>query len=572
MDSESSRQRQSIQGNSSVDNKRDVDEDRASVTSSTHSTHSRDSMDTTAFGESQPLLQDDQPPAYSSRQIQNNPPSSVWLQASHAQYSSYGAIPTRPFSQGRENVAEANPPTTPSDADTERQDPSPDVKQKPKSRFRACWPCRLPRTWAGGFRLLLLLLVLGAAAVLLGNFVFNEIKRFTEHDMLPWPSCSNAVTHRTASFDFKESPNFSIHEAIDNNVLLLGRLDGKVLVRQGSPDQNASIKINVEMQSSYLTFLNHIEFEKGEDRLRIRSTRPAHGGGVFEEDECTVINIVISIRPRSYMSDLTVNAQHMSIELSRSMRLAFGRLTVQSFSGSIANAQRDAVDLPVSQMSIETVRGDIKGRFVLDNELTLQNGAGIIEVEVFTRGQKIEADEMASTFTATADRGNVGVKFSNDYAAGRDYRVEVKTTSGSISGRYVHGSNTLLESISGAIKAKVAPVGAIQFPNNITTHNVFGLTDIEVLAGGSPSSSSPDVMTHTQSNHETGSGSLKLRYPQQWQGTADGKSLTGGLDAAGRDVEITEHSDHTIRLQKGNGTNHIHFSTLSGNADLLIGG
>lgn len=543
-----------------LDRKRRGD-DGASITSSTRSTHSRTSLDTTVLAdESDPLLaNEEQPPAYSPRQPGSGAPSSVWLRASHAQYSSYGAILT--------DAASHQQQATTSNADTERQGTPSTVPKLDRGRRhgRLCKCSRSSRRFIKVSFLSIILLV-GVIAVVLS--AISIFRKDPEVDMLAWPSCPNAKAHRSTSFEFQDHLDFGLEESISDKVFPRHHLDGKILVRQGSQSQSASIKIDINMESSYLTF-DHVSFTPTEKHLDIRSPDHSHGGGIFEEGECTTVNIVISIKSEPYMASFSISAAHMSIELSKSLRLAVSDMSLRSVAGSIANAQDDVLALSASRMNVETADGDINGNYVLDGHLTLRNNVGSINAGIFTQAAQMPKDHLIpANLVASTTSGNIKIDYPDGFA-GRDYRTDIKAASGSISGTYAHGSRTVIGAVSGPIKAKLLPYWHEGQGSNITTHNVFGSTDIEVLPARSTSS---DPMTHTRSRHESVAGSIKIRYPSDWEGSARGNSLTGRLDAAGADLEITEHSDHTIRATKGKGNSRLHFGTVSGNADLLIGG
>jgi hypothetical protein len=82
-------------------------------------------------------------------------------------------------------------------------------------------------------------------------------------------------------------------------------------------------------------------------------------------------------------------------------------------------------------------------------------------------------------------------------------------------------------------------------------------------------------MGSIRSVHKSTSGSISLKYPPQWSGVIDGRSVSGSIDVRGRDVEIIsdEHGPgfRKVKAKKGTGNSQLTFKTVTSSVDIVVG-
>ncbi|KZF23539.1 hypothetical protein L228DRAFT_118391 [Xylona heveae TC161] len=265
-----------------------------------------------------------------------------------------------------------------------------------------------------------------------------------------------------------------------------------------------------------------------------------------------------------------------------------------SSSGIAARTDDDSTTLFDSRRTIiTTTSGSIEGAFKLLDLLSLQTHSGSIKVDVSPQ-DAAPAPELPkpAAFSASSLSGSVEVRYPiralGSEVPARNYTVHAESISGSVSGTFFHGEYTSLKSKSGHVEASLLPVIVTEGKKSfLRTQTVSGSTEIDIH---DPLYLLPDSDTTTNDvsdvsddddkgkfngEHATVSGSLKLRYPGEWEGTITGSSTSGSLDVRGKGVEVQKKTDlpwsHQLVAKKGDGNSHIGFHTTSGSVDLLVG-
>lgn len=149
--------------------------------------------------------------------------------------------------------------------------------------------------------------------------------------------------------------------------------------------------------------------------------------------------------------------------------------------------------------------------------------------------------------------------------------IDVRSTVGSISGNFVAGAWTSLETEGlGTMNVSILPCWDPTSRSHITTSTEKGDLDLVVM---SPIENCYDMnpLVDALSYHTSVSGDLRLHYPLEWEGAAVGVSQTGQVDILDTNFDEVARGDLLVAGKRGteNGS-QIFFSVLDGNATLRV--
>lgn len=246
---------------------------------------------------------------------------------------------------------------------------------------------------------------------------------------------------------------------------------------------------------------------------------------------------------------------------------------------------------------IETTSSSISGTYALRDLLAVKSSSGSIKINVDPKNASSEDPEHPADFRASSNSGSIDVGYLTDSIGGdeipdRDYTTRVSTSSSSIKGSYILGSNAKLDSNSGSIDARILPYFANK-ASALRTSSGSAQTRLRLLSPyttttlpHAPYNPRSDILDHLKSTHKTISGSLHLTYPDEWEGIIDGSSTSGSIRVRGEDVEVLVDEDigkdipgygknrrvmKHVTARKGYGDSRLNFETTSGSVDVLVG-
>ncbi|KAK4236443.1 hypothetical protein C8A03DRAFT_16913 [Achaetomium macrosporum] len=385
---------------------------------------------------------------------------------------------------------------------------------------------------------------------------------------------------------------------------------------------------------------------------------------------CVNVKVTVWVPENSELERLTVDAVHLDIKLLDNLSLSvrdFSKLvsTVGSVTAaSTGTSSRDdqLIDLGAPEsfrfksrsIVVKTTASPIKGSWPLYDNLSLQSAAGDIRVCVEPKEadpnspspaalsikslsgdaefrEPILAAEhsvrMSQAFPSLPDP-HLAQRKAESFLPPRDYRVDVQTTSGDITGAVAFSSWASFKSTSGTVSLDLLPVLNSSLAGQtgkegdveLRTYSTSGATDVRVLdpvwvdvsasASASASdepvqemgdkkkggrakprhvvlkSSSPSAfgsegaeLRCLYSTHTTTSANIKLRYPESWEGDINLSSLTGFLQVGGDGVKLIKAGSDwpgvnknmlARKGEKGNGGTLVGKST-SGGVDVFVG-
>jgi hypothetical protein len=371
--------------------------------------------------------------------------------------------------------------------------------------------------------------------------------------------------HNFATFTFDKLEHFSLKEVLDNQGYILLDIHGTIILTASPPSQDAAIVVNVSMTShnieiestSYYNTSNALKIDNPELKNRSYFRRPS-----------ITLDINIYVKSGLHLSTSEIDTRHLHIEVDPSLDLAVSDRTILSAVSGHINSPIAPPKFRSREKYISSISGGIRGEYSLEDILSCTTSSGGIRIGVLPKeaGKQIAP----AAFTAKTASGHCDVQFRTLGAPEREYVVDVRTASGGVSGTYIHGVRTRIESGSGGKRVSVVPFGG-ERPSELVTEGASGSSDVTVMAplsGGK-------TLGELRSVHRSVSGSLRLTYPREWAGSFEGSSVSGHLSAEGPGLDVERGGGPGLKRVSGRskveGKAELSFSSVSGGARLVVG-
>lgn len=227
------------------------------------------------------------------------------------------------------------------------------------------------------------------------------------------------------------------------------------------------------------------------------------------------------------------------------------------------------------EIVIYSASGSITGTYPLFDLLSLTTVTGSIDVNIYPRPALPSAPQTPASLVLESTTGSINANVLNIHTQpgikipNRIYTSRVSTISGSISAKLIHTTSTTLLSTSGRISADIYPTSyssSSPFSSSITTSGQAGSTDITVH---------PDLflpqspIKKLSGKHANTSGSLKVRYPNTWEGQIQARTLSGSVGVKWDGVRIIrDWAGKEILAERGAGEGQLVLENVSGGIDL----
>ena len=377
------------------------------------------------------------------------------------------------------------------------------------------------------------------------------------------------VSRQATTFDFDSPSKFSLQELVPRDVHVSQNVIGKVRVVAGKHDQHHKIQVHVSVEPRDISSTKAVQCRQTETALFIDLcdlSKEWNSGSNVPHIE---IYVTIAIAPMFELKSFDIKTTNLAIEIAAGVSVAVEKqIAMSTMRGNITCSETDTF---YSRKTIIDVNsGSLMGTWALRDLLSIMSTSGSITIDVVPKAVS-EKDPQPADFIISSVSGSVVVRCIALNIPHRDYRVDVKVRSASVSGMYIHGTQTNIESVSGSITAHIQPCMAPDYPSRLVTHSKSGTTSLRVL--------SPHTgcigLNHLESWHEVISGSLDIHYPQEWEGMIHGKATTGSLTLKGRDVQVIKDDRNgptrNILARKGNGQSNLNCYTTSGSINLVVG-
>lgn len=274
---------------------------------------------------------------------------------------------------------------------------------------------------------------------------------------------------------------------------------------------------------------------------------------------------------------------------------------------------------------IETISGDVKGWFPLNDLLKVTSASGDFKLDIAPKDVDPENPSKAELRLVTASgditamepigsvlAGNMGT-LSREFP-GRDYYVDIGSASGAVTANLAYSSYANIRSQSSDLKLTLLPVldPSDQSQSSLSTNSKSGDTTLQVLEplwigiikpkdqrlegppgdgnqgseerhnGGNPwviihphdaiNTETADETTtevqdkrplgHLLSRHGTISGDIRLRYPESWEGSLIAETISGSQRIRGEGLNVYDVGTPLMKTFTGRKGN--------GNSDMKV--
>ena len=300
---------------------------------------------------------------------------------------------------------------------------------------------------------------------------------------------------------------------------------------------------------------------------------------------CMFSNVTIWIAPGAKLDALLIQTESFSVTVHEGLSFDTKVLKISTVAGSVTFPNRYPTGSLYNyrEVIISTVSGSIHGDFPLYDLLSITSISGTVNIGLEPKEAAEHASVPAQLHVETVS-GTIYVNTPAVVGAGesfigaaipdRDYRVFVSSTSGTQYVNVIHGSETILHSVSGTVQATLSPYGAPWAKSNIDVVTKSGSVEVTVL---SSISHAGQAMTNLYGTYKRLSGSLKVKYPGEWEGEIEGSTLSGSLNIAWPGLTVIQDGRsggsgyRILKAIKGHGHGQLYFEGISGSTDLIGG-
>ncbi|KAM3538600.1 hypothetical protein ARSEF1564_008482 [Beauveria bassiana] len=296
----------------------------------------------------------------------------------------------------------------------------------------------------------------------------------------------------------------------------------------------------------------------------------------------------------------TVSAEPVQIYLrwpKGSKEVGLGRLHLQSGDYNIS-LELDAPSVPATathlsladidfvparELSVSSNSGNISGLLPMEDILDVSTKSGSANLTLLplfdkpSHASKLSIKTNSGSLRINADLDAVSAR---THFPSRDSSIVLETSSGSIRSVLGMTRSTTIKSNSGsqhlmALFADHSPDRRSDFAS--TTNS--GSQNITIVAAAAAAAAAPEEKsagaekadeTGFVCKHKSSSGSVRIVYPDSWQGTVEAYSNSGGVAVVGEGVE-TDKVRNRVTGVKGTPMHHTEVGASSGSISVKFG-
>ncbi|KAF1979421.1 hypothetical protein BU23DRAFT_447892 [Bimuria novae-zelandiae CBS 107.79] len=386
-----------------------------------------------------------------------------------------------------------------------------------------------------------------------------------------WPAACGKKNYNLKSEEmiFGKPSQLNIVEAVHQVDGPYKRVSGWIHVTRAPPEQAAgTIEAKLSYAISKTVDAASVKYSYTSTGLTIGDPSYPDGfDGIRQGDACLGISVVLYMAPGAKLENFNVRSTHLGMQIHNGVNFEVTSVT----SITLTTGTLDATSFASRETRLETISGSISGKYALFDLLSVVTKTGSVNINVDPQ-EKAENGSAAALLYANTMSGSIRVDTERKNIPERDYVVNINSTAGSIDGTFIHGSDTKMTSVAGAINIDVLPYASGESSTNLRTKTTDGESNIKIRA---PYSAPGKALTNLVSSHTSISGQIKLNYPQEWEGHLEGESVSGMLHLEGKDLELIRQDErpgmNLAEAKKGNGKSEMVFKTLNGACDVLVG-
>jgi hypothetical protein len=334
-------------------------------------------------------------------------------------------------------------------------------------------------------------------------------------------------------------------------------------------NQASDIKVEVAISASDSILSESVQTEITKSSLKINLPRPWDRDPMSES--CMRVNVSMFVRPKLVMENLLLDLDESRMHIPSPVDLIITNATrILLSKGGL-----DATPFFTSRETrIEVGAGSVTGEYPLFDLLQIQTHAGSVTINIIPQ-EVDKTNPLPAVLSIKSSLGSIHTAFpppGTSIIPTRDYHTTVHSHRGSITGTYIHGSQTLLSSTAGSITTDILPYTASAYNSTLHTFTTAGSQNINLL---SPYISPGRVLSSLTSKHITHAASLDIAYPSEWEGHIEGSTAVGALTLRG-EVRIIKEGGlgpvgRYVVAEKGDGRSEMEFRTGAGSAFVEMG-
>ncbi|KAI0556281.1 hypothetical protein F4679DRAFT_26472 [Xylaria curta] len=429
------------------------------------------------------------------------------------------------------------------------------------------------------------------------------------------------------SLDFERSQNLTFKEKeYKNSGSMNVRVGGQIDVRRlKRGDRDPRMVLEIATNDPFLRLYTSLDASTQEIKVNVPETFESTVPG---QRPCVEIRGTVWVPENGELSTLSLKAIHLGISLIDDLSLKVSDYTdLASVAGDIkaavSKSASNGKDMGTSNLSpdhmfvpaksswafnsrvieAQTTSGNIEGNWPLYDMLGLHSTSGTQKVSITPHNESAHDPKSAilSMSTVSGDISAVEPVHALDHIPWRDYLVDVKSTSGTVRGAFAFSGGITVHTTASDLDLDLLPVMNIDKWNTrnpaqletVTTSSEVAVRILEPVffddRGRAALAATDDNNNTTltdmssraldclEATHKSTSGSVRLRYPQAWEGTLYAQTTSGRLVAKGKDLKIVKYTGGwpgtKMEARKGEAGNKstIEVHALLGGMDAIIG-
>ncbi|MCJ1478262.1 hypothetical protein MMC13_006939 [Lambiella insularis] len=404
-------------------------------------------------------------------------------------------------------------------------------------------------------------------------------------------SCPLGIHRRSASFTFTNPSDFAFYEVSDRkshqgrqssrNV----RVSGEINIRKSTEHLEKNIRADIEVHYSDRALMGDFVFKDGTKNLQIYTPFDVSSAPGISYRPCVHLMVDLWIHPEESFDTVEIASENLKVVLHESLTLDANKFIVTTQSGAVTfpsgNTSLTHTKVESRTITIKTSSGSVHGTYPLYDILQIHTISGSVTIEIEPKDAlksdikpaKLDLQSVSGTIHVNTPLLSVSdLAILSSSVPDRDYQTVMSSSSGGLHAKLIHGSTLTMRSSSGSVTATLSPYGD---PTHDSHHDIkagSGSMEITVLS----SLSDPGkALKNFYSTYYCGSGSMRVHFPGEWEGTVSGKVLSGSLNVNWPGMRTTTTGDKygrsgwkVFKGVKGNGKSTLGFEGVSGSVTL----